>query len=454
MSTQERWQAFPSVGHRVGLGLIASAGLVSALSTFAFLSYIGWNAYSAGDKSKPFSRGLRTFTLSSLGWYLISLVVSDFLQGVAFALNFHWAAKGMMDDGIICMIQGVVSQIGDLGAAIWSTAIAFHTFWLLFLIKQPHRWSVLGVLVAGWSMLIVAPILGPTVIQTPTRGSFYGLSGAWCWIGTGYSAERLIFLYGWVFAALGSSFIIYTLISLRFSGFITYDDAGKVRFHFRRPPPLYLSAPQVSSPTRQRPAYEKPRETGRLHRANLVTGESRPASTYLGSIRESIVYESSLVPATNAQLKRVARRIMWYPVLYAVVVIPVSVCRMGVLAGWEPPFGLLVFAGICFGSSGLSNTILFLTTRKNFITQGNNAPASGIRITTQQVTMHDNSTSNDGEIELKPIKSPGSQLASPLTANTPVILYSGHAPKGFQSGGEESVLFIDRGGDKYKSSGG
>ncbi|KAF8483197.1 hypothetical protein JB92DRAFT_3032406 [Gautieria morchelliformis] len=423
MSTQERWQAFPSVGHRVGLGLIASAGLVSALSTFAFLSYIGWNAYSAGDKSKPFSRSLRTFTLSSLGWYLISLVVR-----VAFGLNFHWAAKGMMDDGIICMIQGVVSQIGDLGAAIWSTAIVFHTFWLLFLIKQPHRWSMLGVLVAGWSMLIVAPILGPTVIQTPAGGSFYGLSGAWCWIGTGYSAERLIFLYGWVFAALGSSFIIYTLISLRFSGFITYDDTGKVRFHFRRPPPLYLSASQVSSPTRQRPAYEKPRETGRLHRANLVTGESRPASTYLGSIRESI-------------LKRVARRIMWYPVLYAVVVIPVSVCRMG------------VFAGICFGSSGLSNTILFLTTRKNFITQGNNGPASGIRITTQQVTMHDNSTSNDGEIELEPIKSPGSQLVSPLTANTPVILYSGHAPKAFQSGGEESVLFIDRGGDKYKSSG-
>ncbi|KAF8495831.1 hypothetical protein JB92DRAFT_2992387, partial [Gautieria morchelliformis] len=385
-----------------------------------------WNAYSAGDKSKPFSRGLRTFTLSSLGWYLISLVVR-----VAFALNFHWAAKGMMDDGIICMIQGVVSQIGDLGAAIWSTAVAFHTFWLLFLIKQPHRWSMLGVLVAGWSMLIVAPILGPTVIQTPARGSFYGLSGAWCWIGTGYSAERLIFLYGWVFAALGSSFIIYTLISLRFSGFITYDDTGKVRFHFRRPPPLYLSASQVSSPTRQRSAYEKPRETGRLHCANLVTGESRPASTYLGSIRESIVYESSLVPATNMQLKRVARRIMWYPVLYAVVVIPVSVCRMGVLAGWEPPFGLLVFAGICFGSSG------------------NNAPASGIRITTQQVTMHDNSTSNDGES----IKSPGSQLASPLTANTPVILYGSHAPKSFQSGGEESVLFIDRGGDKYKSSG-
>lgn len=38
--------------------------------------------------------------------------------------------------------------------------------------------------------------------------------------------------------------------------------------------------------------------------------------------------------------------------MYAVVVLPVSVCRMGVLAGWTPPFGLFLFAGICFAASG------------------------------------------------------------------------------------------------------
>lgn len=38
--------------------------------------------------------------------------------------------------------------------------------------------------------------------------------------------------------------------------------------------------------------------------------------------------------------------------VYTIVVVPVSVCRMGVLAGWQPPFGLLVFAGICFAGSG------------------------------------------------------------------------------------------------------
>ena len=68
-------------------------------------------------------------------------------------------------------------------------------FSLLFLVRKPHRLLAPIILVLGWTVLIVLPILGPTVIQTSKRGSFYGLSGAWCWIGTGYNFERLAYLY-------------------------------------------------------------------------------------------------------------------------------------------------------------------------------------------------------------------------------------------------------------------
>ena len=140
--------------------------------------------------------------------------------------------------------------------------------------------------------------------------------------------------------------------------------------------------------------------------------------------------------------------------VYAVVVIPVAICRMGVLAGWQPPFGLLVFAGICFGSSGvysqfrvldsqinpsphfkgLSNTVLFLTTRKSFITHANRVPTTdGIRITTQIITLRDHSTCNDGDIELSSMKPSGAQLVSPSSANGPVVFYSGHSREEFDS---------------------
>ncbi|KAF8509978.1 hypothetical protein JB92DRAFT_2943073 [Gautieria morchelliformis] len=435
------WQDFSNTGHRIGLGLIASAGLVSAISTLSLLSYIGWNVLSASDKWKPFSRGLRTFTLSSLGWYLLSLLLCDFFQGVAFALNFRWAQKGMMEQGKICMIQGVVSQIGDLGAAIWSMAIAFHTFWLLFLIKQPHRLTVPIVLVIGWSILIFLPILGPTIIETSTRGPFYGLSGAWCWIGNGYGAERVIYLYGWVFAALGSSFIIYTLVYLRFSGFIAFDDAGKMQLRTRRAPRESAFSYPILSPTETSSPSSKSRESQGFPWHKVTRGKYA-ASDHHGHIREPV--SESFLSSPNTQLKRVARRIMWYPLLYAVVVIPVSICRMGALGGWMPPFDLLVFAGICFASSGLSNVILFLTTRKSFITQTNKAPLAGVRVTTQQVTIRDHSTSIDRGIELSPSKFSRTHLVSPTTERSPVILYNGPSRHDFD-GHKEKVLIIDHG---------
>ena len=118
---------------------------------------------------------------------------------------------------------------------------------LLVLINQPRQFTVLSVLIIGWSILILLPILGPTIIQTPERGSFYGLSGAWCWMGRRYRVERVVYLYvsipccsewprscpesrwlspalwqGWMFSALGFSFIIY---SRQYHQFIAFKDS-------------------------------------------------------------------------------------------------------------------------------------------------------------------------------------------------------------------------------------
>ena len=80
---------------------------------------------------------------------------------------------------------------------LWRRFIILYS--LLFFVKKPHPLTAPIVLVLGWTLLITLPIVGPTAIQTSERGSFYGLSGAWCWIGTGYSAERLIYLYVSIF---------------------------------------------------------------------------------------------------------------------------------------------------------------------------------------------------------------------------------------------------------------
>lgn len=91
--------------------------------------------------------------------------------------------------------------------------------------------------------------------------------------------------------------------------------------------------------------------------------------------------------------------------VYAMVVVPLSICRLGILAGMRPPFGLYVFAGVCFSSSGelltslslvnifssnpvstgLTNALLFVFTRHAFIQRI--ARPAGITITTHQFTV-------------------------------------------------------------------
>ena len=56
--------------------------------------------------------------------------------GTAFAINYKWTAMGEMVEGRFCTVQGAVSEVGDLGAAIWSIAIGVHTFSYEFLLKS------------------------------------------------------------------------------------------------------------------------------------------------------------------------------------------------------------------------------------------------------------------------------------------------------------------------------
>jgi hypothetical protein len=92
-----------------------------------------------------------------------------------------------------------------------------------------------------------------------------------------------------------------------------------------------------------------------------------------------------------------------------VVVTPVTICRIGSLAGWTPPFWLYMLSGICFASSGESaaafymhmllihqclgatDTILFLFTRHTFIRNalGPQTKATLVHITKQQITIRD-----------------------------------------------------------------
>jgi len=363
-------QPFNSVTERGGLGLIGAFGTLSAVATFCLLSYFlcccviakfAHNGVVSQTKhhrtQQVTASGISVFLHSTLGRYLSYLILCDFVQGIAFAINLRWAGAGVIREGTACTVQGVLDQIGNLGTALWSLLMCFQTFCLLFLQVRPHPSFEIFATGFVWSIVTILPIVGPLAIQDK-RGSFWSISGIWCWIGPKYSDIRLLYLYAWIFATLASCLCMYTLIYLKFTGVINYlpgmSFKQAVRVNLFRKKDQNLN-PSVSF---------QPGQTADLA---LSPGIHNAA-------------------AISKQHVKIAQRLMWYPFVYAVVIIPVAVCRLGALAGWKPPFGLYVFAGICYTCSGLSNTILFLLTRHTFIqrramTALTPAAAHGVSIT-------------------------------------------------------------------------
>ncbi|KAF8577739.1 hypothetical protein K439DRAFT_1621845 [Ramaria rubella] len=434
---------FSSAGDKVGLAFIAAAGLISALSTFSLLSNTSMvlqRAYivefiSHSRKKNPSTAGdplVCAFVARVLP--LIVTTLRSFARsiGIAFAMNFRWSVLGEMSEGKLCTIQGAMSEVGDLGAAIWTIAIAFHTFWLLFLVRKPHHLIAPITLICGWSILVVLPILGPLVIQTPGRG---------------YGVERLIYLY------LSNPILIPTMPSdLDLYGTGVFNNNlhrdGKLKFQFQR------TGGQTSSGTRPVSASMSAGRTSQRFSASLPgcfdwAKESRdagPVSSGTGSGSDQATGPGGPVVPVSKHLKNVARRLMWYPVVYTVVVLPVSICRMGVLAEWTPPFGLFVFAGICFASSGVSNCVLFITTRHTFIKQIARTRGTRVHITTR-ITVHDDTATN--AVEMYDLE----EGFSPATQKSPYYTTCNIDSPGFYPNSEEKVEIIPEGHNENLTNG-
>jgi hypothetical protein len=93
-------------------------------------------------------------------------------------------------------LTGGIKQCGNIATALWSVpapnaqefvadhfcrafVLALHLFNLLFLRTQSTVLEFWCTIVCGWSIVAFIILIGPTVIQTPEKGPYYGVSGAW-----------------------------------------------------------------------------------------------------------------------------------------------------------------------------------------------------------------------------------------------------------------------------------
>ncbi|TFK47582.1 hypothetical protein OE88DRAFT_1665801 [Heliocybe sulcata] len=244
--------------------------------------------------------------------YFISLLLANFLQSFGTVMNAKWVHLGYVLGDNFCVVQGILKHAGNIATAMWAFMVAAHLFHLLFLRWKSTRVGLYLTLALGWSIIIFIVSLGPTVIADSTHGPYFGVSGLWCWITPDYPREQFFLEYFFEFFAAGVSFFLYTTILLRVRGNLMKCE-GKWRLRW------------------------------------VPRGES-----WQLAISRDII-DSAMV--------RVATHMVWYPIAYSVLLLPIALARMTEFAMRVPSWATIL-CDVIFNLSGFINVVLLVMTKK------------------------------------------------------------------------------------------
>lgn len=391
-----------SIGSTV-LCVIAGISFASVLSLLIVMAVSAFRSLKSGASDQLM------FVRTHVAAYFVSLLFSDFIQALGSLMSIQWVMEHGITLGVPCTAQGAIKNGGNVGTALWSMVIAIHTFCILFLGFRPRDFALYGTLVGVWSLVGFIVVVGPAVVETSARGPYFGIAGIWCWITDPYQNERLLLEYLWMFSSAFISFVLYVLVFLKLRGNIVVS-GWRIRFRRRSSAPSW----------------------------DMQTGKDQ----------------------IDAQTMGIARQMLWYPIAYIVIILPIAVVRYLEWMGHTMPEPILIFSDAVFLFSGFINTILFCTTRRILPAQnmiphlggGNrssdidNEKQDGIRSSNSRHIRTLSSMSNESFEASRPPPdspipaptsaiSPRSQAARKLNANAPVSLSVAVPPSSYKGKG-------------------
>jgi hypothetical protein len=303
---------------RVGLIFIVQSATLSTLAVTGCLSYIAYKAVKINKGA------MRTWTISThFHLYFLSLLFADLVQAIGGVMGVAWIVSARVEEGPLCVAQGLIKQVGDVGVALTSMAIAIHTLLVLAFKISPHRGTAYTVVGLIW--VFIALNVG---ISLGTHRGYYGNTGYWCWITPHFSVQRIILEYFWLYLACFVNIVVYVFLFLVVKGVVVVQ-GGKIHI----------------PPKKDRVA------------AQLASDRSK----------------------TFKEAGDVAMQLLYYPAVYIITVLPVAFARWFAFTGHQVPFGATAFASILFSSSGLLNVILFKVTRPKLLSNDDQAKTTSIR---------------------------------------------------------------------------
>ncbi|KAI9507341.1 hypothetical protein F5148DRAFT_1309566 [Russula earlei] len=309
----------PSAAHftfnqREGVLLLAHTSAVSASAIIALLSYITYSALTILPGSRRRWRiggATEILFLNQLG--------ADLVQATGGLMNIKWAVDGTVYASPFCVAQGAVKQAADVGVALSTLAIAFYTLYVLCFSGEAQvaddyerRKSLRRGLIFVVCLWIVIGLLVAVDIGAHGAYHFYGPTGYWCWIAARYSVHRIVLDYAAMWMTAGINIVIYSIVFLYIKGYIATKG-----WRIYRPP-----------------------------------------------VRQEI----------SDMASRRAYGLLYYPAVYIIAVLPLSIVRYSAFTHHSTPFGATIFVDMIYLSNGLFNVILFSVTRPFLLPHDPNSP--------------------------------------------------------------------------------
>ncbi|KIM61799.1 hypothetical protein SCLCIDRAFT_855764 [Scleroderma citrinum Foug A] len=265
------------LGTRIGMSFMVGAFAASALAVTGLLLYI---AYSAFAIQRNASR--RWSTETHVHYYFLNLLLCDLILSVGGLLNIKWIIEAGVYPGALCTVQGGLRQIGAVGVALSTMAIALHILQILALRWRSPPKFALVVLAIIWLVIFVLSVV-PNIVQR----NIYGPTGYWCWIERSMM-EQIGLECIWLWLA-----VVLNVTAYMFLGLV------------------------------------------------VKRWKEKRKSTFI----------CSDAPMWEEQIK--ADQMFFCPLVYIVVVLPISGARFSALRGNAVPFPVIASADVLFALSGL-----------------------------------------------------------------------------------------------------
>jgi len=265
-------------------------------------------------------------------------------------VHVKWITEGKVYMGGLCTAQGIMQQVGDTGSALATLAIALHTFVVVMWGTRPHHY-ISAYIVVGLTWLFIGLFIAFSVTLNTHGSTFYEMPvGWWCWIGNRYRVEQYLGQCVWVWLTMFVCFLTYT--------------------------PLFF-----------------------LARGNIAVS---PTHWWKFKLYKDKDVVEDIDPDGR---KRRAIGMIAYPLVFAILALPLSVVRWRTgfgASGRQLPTATFVVEFI-YSLSGTLNVLLFLFTRSDLLLPQNiSSRRNRLGIPPAVTTMAESKTEGTGVVGLLP----------------------------------------------------